>query len=175
MIDLIKKAANKKFISIGLTIILFINLIVFPLFSKFSHTGSLHNKILDLRFGFSYDDVLKLMSELEENGRRMYEISILFIDTPYALFYPWVYAAIFWMILQKKNLLQLKKYVFLPFFIGFFDILENMGILYFIHSYPKEFLEPVDLFSLFNRLKWIFALINFIFLIYLLIKPIRKV
>jgi len=68
----------------------------------------------------------------------------------------------------------LKKYIFLPFFIGFFDILENAGIIYFIHSYPKEFLEPVDLFSLFNRLKWIFALINLIFLIYLLIKSANK-
>ncbi|MCF6241574.1 MAG: hypothetical protein L3J74_09545 [Bacteroidales bacterium] len=94
----IKKKSNRKNIFLGILFIVVINVIVFPYFS--SDTVNI-SSILDLRFGFSTDEVLTTLANMQEKGRKMYMFSTLLIDTPYAMIYGFIYAIIIAIFLKK--------------------------------------------------------------------------
>ncbi len=175
-IRFLQKKSTPLSIGIGLLFILFVNWVAFPYFS--SETVNVHT-ILDLHFGFSPKEVLKILSLFRDEDRKQYFISTLFVDTPYALVYGFVYAFIVIALLkqQKMNRFLYSTLVILPFFISFFDLVENMGILYFIENIPRLNTNLIKIFSLSNQLKWVFAGITFLVILYLvahrLIKKLR--
>jgi len=111
--------------------------------------------ILDLQFGFDKHFVQNLMTELQPEGRKHYLLTTLFINTPYALII---------ILLGKKCGIKdrlLQYLIVLPLLISLFDLIENMGIIYFIKSTPNISDGMVALFSLANQLKWTLLLLTF--------------
>ena len=182
--DFIEKYSTRKNILIGIGFIIFINAIAFPLFPMlFSNSNIIAGKILDIRFGFTPKTVQELLFSMTENGRHIYYLSTIIIDIPYALIYGFVYSFLIIFLLKKQNDKGLKKkklhaLAFTPFLITLFDLIENGGILYFITSYPQIDTAIVGFISLSNQLKWVFAGLNFILIMYLslsvFIRPIKR-
>jgi len=163
---LIKKSTPKNIV-FGVVFILLVNLVIFPLFS--SENVNARN-ILDLYFGFSIEDVLNSLTEMQSKGREMYLLTTLLIDTPYALIYGFVYALIIVTLLQKR-ITKINRYLVLtPFFISFFDLLENSGIVYFTVNYPNILPFTAIFVSVFNQLKWIFATITLLIVVFLIFR-----
>ncbi len=166
--------ASLRIILVGIVLIAFINLIVFPYFPGIFDASISLSSLLDLQFGFRNDFVHRLLNMLGEQGRRVYLYSTLFVDMPYGLIYGLTYSFLLAYVLRKKNLRHLQFIVSLPFFITFFDWIENAGILYLM-KHPFTYNEKwIPLFSLANQAKWVFAgLTLFVFLL-ILIAPGKK-
>ncbi|HFX18046.1 MAG TPA: hypothetical protein ENK64_02780 [Flavobacteriales bacterium] len=158
LLSFISKYSTRKNIVSGLIVITLVNLVVFPYFLKAPTTI---DHILDIRFGFDKQIVNNTLNELGNNGRTLYFWTTLLIDTPYAFFYGFIYAFILAALLKSsadKNHWQFL--IMLPFFISLFDIIENLGIIYFIKSYPNIDDSLIKITSLSNQLKWIFAFLT---------------
>jgi len=169
LIHQIIKKSNSKNIIIGILFILFINLIVFPFF--LTSTTNLKT-ILDLRFGFSINDVINSLSIMQKNGRERYLLTTLFIDTPYALIYGFIYAFIIVALRRNIPANRLGYIIIIPLLISLFDIIENSGIVYFILRYPNINSKIVTIISISNQLKWIAASLTFMLIIYLLLNKL---
>ncbi len=165
--NFITKKSTPKNITLGVVFILLVNMVIFPLFM----TDKVHiGNILDLHFGFSSDEVLNVLSSMQKSGRKLYLLTTLLIDTPYALTYGFVYALIIAALL-KRNLTKANQFLILPpFLISLFDLFENSGIVYFILNYPNINPSAAKLISLSNQLKWLFAGLTFILILYLLLR-----
>ncbi len=161
---------HKVFFITGFIFILFINLIAFPLFPKlFSKNFVSTTNILDLQFGYNIDKVFEILNNLHRQGREIYFYSTLFVDTPYALFYGFFYAVIFYSLLKNTGKLKrLKFLIFFPFLISISDLLENLFTLVFIRKYPNISPNLIHFGSLFNQMKWIFSLISLLIFLYLI-------
>jgi hypothetical protein len=146
-----------------------VNAVLFPLFSI---PGIKPENIIDLQFGFDQHFVQNLMTELQPGGRRHYLLTTLFIDTFYALIYGWIYALILIFLGKKCGVKdrQLQYLIVLPLLISLFDLIENIGIIYFIKSTPNISVGMTTLFSLANQLKWTFAILTFLLVLGLILK-----
>ncbi len=167
-IKYLKRKSSSKNIILGIFFIFFVNLVLFPYFS--TKTTNFET-ILDVHFGFSLDVVLRNLSVMKEEGRKHYLYSTLFIDTPYALIYGFIYAFIIAALqTNKQNTHKLNYVILIPFIISFFDLFENIGIVYFVTKYPNINSKLVTIISISNQLKWVFALLTFILIVYLLLR-----
>lgn len=171
MIPFLEKHATKKNIITGLIFIAFVNIIAFPLFPKLliGREIPIENN-LDLQFGFTSDFAYSLLSNLQEDGRKAYKLSTLFIDIPYALIYGFIYSFILIVLLKKNKLRKYKELVLIPFGISIFDLLENTGILTLLASFTVKMEGVVAFTSFANQTKWCFAGFTALSTIILLIK-----
>ncbi|NOR27374.1 MAG: hypothetical protein GQ540_02480 [Lutibacter sp.] len=165
--------ATKRNIRIGVLLILLFNILLLPEFSKlFSENNIKINAILDLKFSYTINEAYLLIENLGENGRNTYKYKTLFIDFPYALMYSFVYAFIIIMLLNTTTLKRINYVCLAPFFISWFDVLENSGIILMLLKYPTKLTAICNLTSIFTSLKWIFAAITFLIIVTLFINLI---
>ena len=165
---------SKRFLLVGLGIILFINIVVFPLFPRLFGVVISPNAILDLKFGYSQLDVQHLFDNLHKKGRHIYLLSTLFIDIPYLIFYSFYYAVLLNLLLDKKRLNSFRFLIVIPFCIGFFDLLENIGIISLLQNYPNLNNTLVSFSALATMLKWSFAIVTILSAIILFFTNERK-
>ncbi len=87
----LKRYSSKKNLFIGFGVILLVNLVLFPMFPKLFGLEILPNEILDLKFGYNSLEVQHIFDNLQEKGRFVYQLSTLFIDIPYLIFFIMLY------------------------------------------------------------------------------------
>ena len=161
--------STKKSIYLGLLFIIFINLVAFPLFPKLFFDSSIPiGDILDTQFGFSVEYAQELLNALGDNGRKAYLFSTVFIDIPYALVYGFIYSFILIELIQKKNITKYNVIIYIPFLIAIFDCFENAGIILLLNYFPDNCDLTIQLTSMDNQLKWIFAVLT-VLLIFIII------
>ncbi len=172
MENFIEKHSTRKNIILGVVFILFINMVAFPFFPNIFFGKSLPiNLIFDLQFGFDVDFTKDLLEQLGVNGRHIYLLSTLLIDTPYALVYGFIYAFIIYNLLKKNNLEQRFYYLsYIPFGSSIFDLSENFFIIKMINDFPAVKYNIVFIASISNQLKWSFAVVTVVIVIILLLK-----
>jgi len=168
MMRFIEKNASKPNIIYGLLFIVFIITIGFPLFPKLFTDQTIPIKtILDLQFGFTPEFAHELLDNLQDDGRKAYRLTTLFVDIPYALIYGFIYSFILVVLLKKtKNWSKYKLIILVPLLISLFDLLENVGILLLIKTYPNTSTSISVFTSWSNQLKWIFAFITFLLVLF---------
>ncbi len=136
-------------------------------------------KILDIMpFGYSYQYVTQLFTDLGINGRSFY----LNYQIPLDMVYPFLFGLSYFYIMAyflqkidqwKSPFLYLS---FLPFIGALFDYFENIGTIVMLHNYPNSSHVAVQINSFFTISKSIFISIYFITLIMvLIIFSIKKV
>ncbi len=169
LFHLLEKYANKKNIFIGVVIIILFNVVFLPMFPKlFTNQEIPLESILDLKFSYSSETSYQIFSNLGNEGRKIYRLSEIIVDTPYAVIYGFIYALIIFILLKNNKLNGFIYLSIVPFLISFFDVLENTGVIIMISNYPKKLETINNLASLFTSLKWIFAGITFLIIIGLL-------
>jgi hypothetical protein len=172
-IKFFERNSNQRNITIGVVFILFVNIVVFPIFPKlFFQVEIPLNEILDVHFGFTTDYVQQFFTSIETEGRKAYLLSTGLVDTPYAMIYGFVYAIILIFIIKNKMYSgRLRYLILLPFLISLFDLVENTGIIYLVSTYPESNDMVVSIASFANQLKWIFAGITLFTLFVILVIP----
>lgn len=155
-----QKTTNKNMIT-GLLFIGLFNAFLLPILPSLLWQSQITiDNILDLKFSYSVDEVYILFDEIGFQGRKDYKLSTLLIDMPYALIYSFTYAFIVFKLLKINDSLKYKFYVFIPFGIGFFDVLENIAIITMLISYPIKLNLIAIIASYATSIKWIFALLT---------------
>ena len=124
-------------------------------------------KILDLMpTGYSAGYVKELFDKLGPAGRDYY----LFRQLPLDMIYPFLFMAGYSLLLTylfKKSFKpenKIHSLAIIPLFGGFFDYLENVGIIYMLNSFPNISTLAVNVTNLFSILKSVSTTIFFVLL-----------
>jgi len=126
--------------------------------------------------GYSYEYAVSLLEALGAEGRNVY----LTLQLPMDFIYPGLFAISYSLLLtwifSKGFTANSKIFYFavIPFFGGFFDYLENFGIIRMIKSYPNVSHELVSVSSVFTILKSAFTTAFFLLLVVGILKIIKK-
>ena len=161
--SILNKYTSKKNILIGILSIITFNVFLLPKFSElFLNTKIDIKSILDVKFSYTTTIAYTLFENLGVEGREAYKLSELFVDIPYAIIYGFTYAFLIIFLLKINKITTLNYLILAPLLIGFFDILENIGIVIMLTKYPIKLVGICNLTSIFTSLKWIFAIITFI-------------
>ncbi|WP_028468056.1 hypothetical protein [Neptunomonas japonica] len=133
--------------------------------------------LFDLSFtGYSYEYAVSLLATLGEQGRYVY----LHLQLPVDFIFPGLLAissALLLMWVFGKGYAPGSKvfyFTVIPFLGGFFDYLENIGIMQMISAYPNVSHELVNICSAFTQLKTWFTVLAFLFLLVGVFRAIRN-
>jgi hypothetical protein len=135
-----------------------------------------NEKILDLRFGYSYDDVKYYINGLNNNGKNYYIKKLHLFDT----FYPIIYGTFYILALSyfirnslPKN--RIIKLILLIPIIGIIcDYCENILINSFVKNIDNVLNNICKLSSYFTKIKFIAIYLSLLLVIILLIYSICK-
>jgi hypothetical protein len=132
-------------------------------------------KILDLRFNYSINDIKNYLDKLGEDGKNYYLNEFHFIDT----FYPIIYCVFYLITLGYfvKNVISNRwKYLILVLpVIGIIcDYGENILINLFIKNVNNIHYSSVLLANIFTKIKFISVYVSLVLIIILLIMFIIK-
>jgi hypothetical protein len=128
--------------------------------------SSIYENMLDLKFGFNYQDVITLFEVLSSEERNVYIISSLTLD----IIFPALYVTFFlglYSVLEINN----NKLIIVPVLTGISDILENIQIALLMYSKPDQITNIQLIFgSSFNQIKWILVFLSLVILIFAIFK-----
>ncbi len=129
-------------------------------------------KLLDMMpGGYNFDYVQQLFTALGEKGRHSY----LFVQLPFDMFYPALFALSYSLLLAwllKKLQKQTSWFIYacyLPFIGGAADYLENIGIITLLKQFPDITPQSVEITSLFSVVKSTATSLYFLVLLLVLI------
>ena len=129
-------------------------------------------RLLDMMpLGYDFNYVSTLFNQLEEIGRETYLTNQIPVDMIYPLLFGLSYCFLLGYFFKKLNKLN-TPYSYcclLPIIAGFFDYLENFGIIVMLNSYPNLIQFLVSTTNIFTIIKSISTSLFFIALIILLI------
>ena len=167
----ISEKATIKNVVIGFLLIVLFNAFLLPFLPELIWGFKMPiSKILDLKFSYTLDVCYNLFDEIGANGRNSYQLSELFIDTPYAIVYSFTYAISIYLLLKANDLVKFKILIVTPILIGIFDILENLGIVTMLMNFPEKLVQIAQLTSAATSLKWLFAMITFLIILLNILK-----
>ena len=128
--------------------------------------SSIYENMLDLKFGFNYQDIITLFEVLSSEERNIYIISSLTLD----IIFPALYVTFFlglYSVLEINN----NKLIIFPVLAGISDILENIQIALLMYSKPDQITNIQLIFgSSFNQIKWILVFLSLAILIFAIFK-----
>lgn len=156
--SLLNKHASWKSIAILLGLIVFFNIILFPLF----YTINEDNLILDTQFSYTPEKAYKILADYTDEELKTYIIGELTVDLVYPIVYT-LFLSFFIFKLSQKPTLSL-----LPLSILVSDFCENIGIVAIVNYYPQKLPNIVSLTSLFTSFKWILIVFSILFILVLL-------
>jgi hypothetical protein len=125
-----------------------------------------HTTLLDLRFGYTTTQVQLMLKSIGENGRKMYLINEILFDFLNPCIYSIAFCLLLSLFFQQSYSSQaiLQNLNLFPIVVGIFDILENLGIVGLLLSYPKTEPNLVLFASWAGLFKWGATLLNLILL-----------
>jgi hypothetical protein len=151
----------------GWVLIVLFNTVISPYFPQWMGYNNEHiPRPLDLYLTYDITQVHSTFSQLGEKGRMVYALFERWIDIPYMILYSLVYMTTLYKLTGRRPLYRWM--LFPPVLIGFFDLMENAGILSMLGQYPVIVESKVQFTSLMTSLKWLFAGFTFLLVLYIL-------
>ena len=169
LLDVVIQKTNwKKAVLFSLPFVLFQILINISVTNLLNLTDG--NSILDLKFGYTYNEALKILNELGANGREYYFTKIVPIDFPFPFSYMLIYFIWIALMLKYLKITNFCKYsLFLPISAMLFDWIENFGIITMLKKYPDLPEWAVCQSSIAGILKTVFTIISMTVMVLLFI------
>ena len=121
--------------------------------------------MLDLELFYSEETVVTYLNAMGSDGRSVYVLSSLILDTLYPILYTSLFLGAFVKLFRISRVV-----LFLPLIAFSFDILENLQITNLILNFPNVNETHVYLASMATSFKWMAILITILVLIYGIIK-----
>jgi hypothetical protein len=131
--------------------------------------------ILDFEFGYNKDEAYKILTALNEDGRRFYLTRILPIDFPFPFAYMLFYAG--WIAFLLKYTTEktwCKCLLFIPLLAMLSDWIENIGIITMLVNFPSLPTWAVFLASVAGIFKTVSTVISIVIIFSLLIAFLIK-
>jgi hypothetical protein len=135
-----------------------------------------NEKILDLRMGYSYNDVNEYLAKLGKDGRNYYAKTFHLVDTFYPIIYSVFYLITLSYLIKKcfKNNKKQKSVLLLPIIGIICDYGENILIDSFIKTFENISQRDVIVSSYLTIIKFIFVYASLIIIILLTLGLIIK-
>lgn len=111
---------------------------------------SVGSELLDLKFGYSYAEVVASMEQYGAEGRRIYAWASPTLDTLFPMIYVTFFAGVIYRFRPSEKLWVL---AFIPVFAGLWDLCENAQITAMLIQYPEITERQVSLASVFTHVK----------------------
>lgn len=146
----------------------FMLMVTIPMVMNFSDGMKLFDM---MPMGYDPSYAVSLLEKLGVEGRNAYLYRQIPVDLIYPFLFAISYGVLLGYLLNKVNGLK-NNYFYLclvPVFAGFFDYMENFGIVNMILSYPDLWVPAIHLTNFFTIMKSLLSTINFSVLIVLLI------
>ena len=121
--------------------------------------------MLDLELYYGKENVVRNFNAIGSDGRSVYVLSSLLLDTIYPILYTSLFLGAFVKLFQRSQTI-----LFLPLTAFSFDILENIQITILNLNFPNINETHVYLSSMATSAKWIAILASMLVLIYGIIK-----
>lgn len=129
-------------------------------------------KIPDMMpIGYEPGYILALFEKMGEQGRNAYLYQQIPVDLVYPFLFAITYCLIILYLLQKIQKLNRESYYLclLPLMGGFFDYLENFGIIQMLVSFPTISISVIKVSAFFTVFKSMLSTISFTVIIILLL------
>ena len=130
---------------------------------------NIFSNMLDLELFYNKENVVKNLSTMGPNGRSIYVLSSLLLDTVYPILYLSLFLGAYFKLFRSSNAIML-----VPIAAFSFDILENLQITRLNLNFPNISETHVYLSSMTTSLKWAAIAITVSVLIYGIIKRRKK-
>jgi len=119
-----------------------------------------HVTPLDLMFFYTPAQAFAMIEKYSAAGRSLYLKIELTADILYPIIYTLFYGLLLSWLFQRgfKPDSKMQKYNVLPVGAWFFDLLENVGVISLLVTYPSQPAALAWLTMIFGSLKWAFAL-----------------
>ena len=130
---------------------------------------NIFSNMLDLELFYSKENVIENFSTMGPDGRSIYVLSSLLLDTVYPILYLSLFLGAYFKLFRSS-----KAILFVPITAFSFDILENLQITRLNLNFPNISETHVYLASMTTSLKWIAIAITVSVLIYGIIKRSKK-
>ena len=126
---------------------------------------NIFSNMLDLKFFYNEDIVIKNFNAIGTDGRSVYVLSSLLLDTLYPILYTSLFLGAYVKLFKSSQII-----LFLPLTAFSFDILENIQITMLNLNFPNINENHVYLSSMATSAKWIAILVAILVLFYGIIK-----
>ena len=130
---------------------------------------NIFSNMLDLELFYSKENVIENFSTMGPDGRSIYVLSSLLLDTVYPILYLSLFLGAYFKLFRSSKVIML-----VPITAFSFDILENLQISRLNLNFPNINEAHVYLSSMTTSLKWAAIAITVSVLIYGLIKRRKK-
>ncbi len=130
---------------------------------------NIFSNMLDLELFYSKENVIENFSTMGPDGRSIYVLSSLLLDTIYPILYLSLFLGAYFKLFRNSKVILL-----IPITAFSFDILENLQITRLNLNFPNISETHVYLSSMTTSLKWAAIAITVSVLIYGLIKRRKK-
>ena len=127
------------------------------------------SNMLDLKLFYSKEDVIKTFIAIGPDGRSIYTLSSLLLDTAYPILYTSLFLGAYSKLFRSSKVILL-----VPITAFSFDILENLQITRLNLNFPNINETHVYLSSMATSLKWIAIAITVSVLMYGIINRRKK-
>lgn len=146
--------SNKKSILILFVIFIGFNIYFSNAAKELNELAQQEVKILDLSFGYSFDDIKLFFEQIGSEGRLLYA-KISKVD----MIYPIAYGLFLMSLISffAKNNSKLLLLNLFPFTIIILDFVENISIQKMLTHFPNIGAEMVSFTSVITQSKWIFV------------------
>ena len=131
--------------------------------------NNIFTNMLDLELYYGKDIVVRNLNTIGPDGRSVYVLSSLILDTLYPILYTSLILGAYVKLFKSSGVI-----LFIPLIAFSFDILENLQITRLILNFPNVNEIHVTLASMTTSLKWIAIIITISVLIYGIIKKRKK-
>lgn len=130
---------------------------------------NIFSNMLDLELFYSKENVIENFSTMGPDGRSIYVLSTLLLDTVYPILYLSLFLGAYFKLFRSS-----KAILLVPVTAFSFDILENLQITRLNLNFPNINEAHVYLSSMTTSLKWIAIAITVLVLIHGIIKRRKK-
>lgn len=134
-------------------------------------------KIPDMMpIGYEPEYIFPLLAKLGEQGRAVYLYQQIPVDLCYPFLFGITYCLVLLYLLQKlKKMNRETVYLcLLPLMGGFFDYMENFGIIHMLNSYPAISVSCIKISAFFTVFKSMLSIISFSVIIILMLMLVRR-
>ena len=130
---------------------------------------NIFSNMLDLELFYNKENVVKNLSSMGPDGRSIYVLSSLLLDTVYPILYLSLFLGAYFKLFRSSKAIML-----VPITAFSFDILENLQITRLNFNFPNISETHVYLSSMTTSLKWAAIAITVSVLIYGIIRRRKK-
>ena len=156
---LLIRLANGRTLLILFLLFILTTSVIFPLMSSLIEDPAGELEKIDTKLYYTSAELYEIMEDYGDQNRRVYALSHLTADVlfplVYASFFGLLIAYIFQCAFPKDSWVQRLNLV--PFVLLIFDLIENLGIVILLLSYPTKMVGLASFTGIITSLKWVLA------------------